>query len=398
MEEMGYSDQDVVIAGAGLAGLVAACGFGVLGYRVALIDPTVEKTAAMGPDLRSTAFLQPAQTLLDRIGIWQRLEPFATPLRTMRIVDAASEQSPVARDFTSESIGDLPFGWNLPNRRLRLEILAFLSGLDTVDYLPGIGFDGVVTRNNEALVRLSDGRGLRTRLLIGADGRRSAVRSTAGISVRTRRYGQKAIVFAVTHPVAHENISTEVHQSGGPFTLVPLPDLDGTPASAVVWMETGPEAERLANLSEPAFNAAATRRSCEVFGPLSLHGGRQVWPIISQRAQRFTAQRIALIAEAAHVVPPIGAQGLNMSLADLQCLLERAENTSDLGGAAMLDAYEAERARDIRLRVDGVDVLNRASMTNRPTLQSLRATGLAAAHDIAPLRDRLMRLGLGLGR
>src|SRR5690606_27539509 len=131
------------------------------------------------------------------------------------------------------------------------------------------------------------------------------------------RYGQKAVVFAVTHDHPHGGMSTEVHRAGGPFTLVPLPDLDGRPCSSVVWMAEGPEALRLAALPEDDFAAAATDRSAWVYGPLRLAAKRQVWPIISQIAHRLTGPRAALVAEAAHVVPPIGAQGLNMSLADI---------------------------------------------------------------------------------
>ena len=151
--------------------------------------------------------------------------------------------------------------------------------------------------------------------------------------MRTFRYGQKALTFAVTHPLPHQNISTEIHRSGGPFTLVPLPDRDGLPSSAVVWMERGPEVARLMALDAPEFEAAANARSCQILGPLTLAGRRLVWPMIAQIADRMAGERLALMAEAAHVVPPIGAQGLNMSLADLAALLDLAQ-THDLGSAA----------------------------------------------------------------
>src|SRR5690606_6908809 len=134
---------------------------------------------------------------------------------------------------------------------LRREMVARLAELPTVTFCPGAGTAGVTARGDAALVRLSDGRQVAARLLVAADGRNSAVRQALGIGARTIRYGQKAVVLAVTHPEPHRNVSTEIHRSGGPFTLVPLPDREGLPASAIVWMERGAEAERLAALPVP---------------------------------------------------------------------------------------------------------------------------------------------------
>jgi 2-octaprenyl-6-methoxyphenol hydroxylase len=223
------------------------------------------------------------------------------------------------------------------------------------------------------------------------------MREAAGIPVKTTRYGQKALAFAVTHPVPHENVSTEIHRSGGPFTLVPLPDYQGLPSSAVVWMERGPRASELLQMETAEFEAAMTRRSCGLLGDLTLASRRTIWPIISQSAERLNGERLALMAEAAHVVPPIGAQGLNMSLSDLRCLLELAEARPEgLGDAAMLEAYNKARHKDIMLRVKGIDLLNRTSMLAPRPLRDLRAFGLNALYSMAPVRRTLMQMGLGV--
>ena len=142
-----------------------------------------------------------------------------------------------------------------------------------------------------------------------------------------------------------------------------------------------------------------TRRSCAVLGELTLASRRSLWPIISQCAERLNGERLALMAEAAHVVPPIGAQGLNMSLGDLACLLELAEARREgLGDAQMLDAYHRARHTEIRLRVRGIDLLNRASMLEARPLRDMRAAALNAFYAIEPLRKTLMRTGLGTGR
>jgi 2-octaprenyl-6-methoxyphenol hydroxylase len=388
---------DIVISGGGVAGLTAAAAFGTAGFDVTIVDPTppVTTSDAEGSDLRTTAFLQPAQQFLEAAGLWTRLAPFAAPLQIMRIVDIGTDAH-VTRDFNAADISDQPFGWNLPNWLLRREMVARLTELPNVEFRAGVGFARMVARSQEALVTLSDNSQLSAKLVIGADGRGSAVRESAGIGVKTMRYGQKALTFAVTHDAPHDNVSTEIHRSGGPFTLVPLPDHDGKPCSAVVWMEGGAEANRLYALPETAFEAAANDRSAYLYGPLKLASKRTLWPIISQIADHLTAPCTALVAEAAHVMPPIGAQGLNMSLRDLSCLLDLAAAAPDqLGAPAMLDTYARKRHPDIKLRVTGIDALNRASIAGSPMMQSLRAKGIEALYGVTPLRQTLMQMGLG---
>ncbi|WP_371054807.1 UbiH/UbiF family hydroxylase [Rhodosalinus sp. K401] len=393
-------DHDIIVTGGGIAGLTAAAAFGTAGFSVLCVDPAppVTERDAEGSDLRTTAFLQPARALLDRAGLWERLAPHAMPLQVMRIMDAGGEvaEPRVTRDFDAADLSDAPFGWNLPNWLLRREMTGRLDELPNVVFRPGVAATGLFTRSSEARVRLSDGTTARARLVVAADGRNSAMRNAAGIGARTTRFGQKALAFAVTHPIPHENVSTEIHRTGGPFTLVPLPDWDGRPSSAVVWMEEGPEAMRLLNLPVEAFEAEMSARSTHLLGPLTLASRRTIWPIISQIAERFWSERLALMAEAAHVVPPIGAQGLNMSLADLRVLLELAEGAPDrLGEADLLQAYHRRRYTEVAARVAGVSMLNRVSMQSARPLRDARAAGIQALYSAAPVRKALMQLGLG---
>lgn len=397
---MTQGSYDIVISGGGVAGLAAAAGFGAAGFSVLCVDPAAPVTDrdAEGSDLRTTAMLQPARDLLVRIGLWPRLAPHAAELQVMRIVDAGGpEPAPrVVKDFDASDISEQPFGWNLPNWLLRREMVAHLDSLPSVTFRPGIGTRSLLTREAEALVGLSDGTRVRARLVVAADGRRSPIREAAGIDVTTTRYGQKALAFAVTHPVPHGHVSTEIHRSGGPFTLVPLRDHEGRPSSAIVWMEDGPEAARLADLPVAAFENEMTARSCGLFGPLTLASRRTVWPVISQVADRMYGERVALLAEAAHVLPPIGAQGLNMSLGDLRALLDLAEAApQNLGARDMLEAYHRKRHLEVRARVTGIDLLNRASQLHAQPLRDARAMGLNAIYSLAPVRRTLMQLGLG---
>jgi len=391
---------DILISGGGIAGLTAACAFASAGFDVICVDPTAPVTErdAEGADLRTTAFLQPAQLLLQRCGLWTKLADHAAALQIMRIVDAGGElpEPRVIKDFNASDLSESPFGWNLPNWLLRRELLARLAELPNVDFRPGVATTSLFTRTAQARVGLSDDTRVTAKLVLAADGRTSPMREAAGISVSTTRYGQKALAFAVTHTVPHDNVSTEVHRTGGPFTMVPLPDHNGSPSSAIVWMDRGPKALDLMALPTEEFEAAMNRRSCGVLGDLKLASRRSIWPIISQCAERLNGERLALMAEAAHVVPPIGAQGLNMSLGDLACLLDLAEARREgLGDAQMLEAYNKARHSEIKLRVKGIDLLNRTSMLEARPLRDMRAAALNAFYSIGPIRKTLMRTGLG---
>lgn len=397
---MSRDQIDVLVSGGGIAGMIATASFGAQGRRVLCVDPAppVTEEGAKGADLRSTAFLRQSIDLFKDIGLWDRLAPYAEPLRIMRIVDAGGRISEprLSCDFDSADLKDgLPFGWNLPNWLLKREISAFLADLPDVEFRPGTGTETVIARDDAAFVGLSDGQKLTTPLLVAADGRNSPVREALGIGVRKIRYGQKALAFAVTHDIPHENVSIEVHRKGGPFTLVPLPDRDGRPASAIIWMNPGREVERLRQLPKPEFEAEMNRRSAGVLGHLRLETQLTAWPIIAQIADRFSGPRTALIAEAAHVVPPIGAQGLNMSLADIAYLTEVSR--ADPGSAESLRDYARRRRLDAWARMSGIDVLNRASRLGARPLRDMRAAGLAALYHIAPLRRGVMWMGLRTG-
>ncbi len=391
---------DIFVSGAGIAGLIAAAALGQAGYSVLVADPAppAPDAEADGSDLRSTAYLRPGRDLIESAGLWQALAPHATPLEILRAVDTTGWPPRVqgSRDFRADDLGDGPFGWNLPNWLTRKVLSETLADTPGVDLRLGTGFAGLLARDREVLVRLSDGTRLRASLVIGADGRASPVREAAGIGARITRYGQKALALAVTHPEPHQNISTEIYNTGGAFTLVPGQDHDGRPSSSVVWMNDGPRAAALMALDDAALNAEMTERSCGVLGPLTLASPRRVWPVVTQVADRLTARRVALVAEAAHVLPPIGAQGLNTSLRDVAALLDAmGEAPNDPGAADALTRYERARERDVHLRAQAIDLFNRVCKSDLGAVHALRLLGLKAVHDIAPLRRSVMRAGLG---
>lgn len=389
--------KDIVISGGGIAGLVAAVAFGNAGLDVLCVEPTSPILAKNTPaaDLRTTAYLQPSQAFLQEIGVWPLVEIYSTPLQVMRVVDAANADL-VIKDFNARDISAAPFGWNVGNWHMRDALLERINTLSNVVFVPGLASTKVNTRSSGARVTMSDGQIIICKLLIAADGRDSTIRSSAGIAAKSTDFGQLALSFAVTHAMAHKNISTEVHKAGGPFTLIPLPDFEGKPSSAVVWMDKVANIQEMQVLEIDEFNTKITARSAGVLGHLNLVTARTAWPIISQLADRFYSERIALIAEAAHVVPPIGAQGLNLSLGDIQTLLQLVEAyPNTIGDAIMLKKYDRARRPLAQSRVIGVGMLNSASKAEGQIVTRTRAIGLEAIHRIEPLRKALMHIGLG---
>ncbi len=373
---------DIFISGAGPAGLLTSISFASLGYSVFCVDPKKPVTQSNddGADLRTTAFLQPAKTFMAALGLWEKLEPFAEPMEIMRIIDSAGDNWPpietTAKDFLASEISDLPFGWNIPNWLLRRTLLENAMEYSNLELKFGL---------------------TKSKLIIGADGRDSLVRDKSQIKISKREFPQKALTFIVTHEKPHKNASIEIHRSGGPFTFVPLADFEGKPCSSVVWMESNKNANRLLKLKPKEFEGEVNNRSCMHLGKLRVISTISDWPIISQLAKQLTAKRTALVAEAAHVLPPIGAQGLNMSLADIKSLHDLAKSPSRLTNVnEFLSKYEQSRNFDIKTRVLGINALNEVSKSSIYVAQKSRALGINFLHSTPKIRQRLMKLGLGI--
>lgn len=396
---MTATSADIAVVGAGPAGLIAAAAFAATGASVIVIDPHTPITSGNDAqaDRRSTAFLQPAIRLFETTGLWDDMAKDAVALQGLRIVDLVGDP-PALRDerlFKSDDLGDRPFGWNFMNWQIRASLMAYLSGQKNVTLRFGAGLQRLVTRTGDARLTLTNGERIICKLAIAMDGRNSTLRDLAGIGVNTTRYGQQSLAFTATHDIPHQNISTEIYHHGGPFTMVPLPEIDGHRSSAIVWMNEGPRAQELKALPADEFDAEMGRRTAGLFGNVRVASPRAAFPIITRRADRLVGQRVAVLGEAAHVLPPIGAQGLNTSVNDIACLGDLIAGSSDPGAPEVLAAYEQTRLPDITRRGRVIDLFNRVTRSGLPPLQDIRLMGLKAVHDIAPLRTRVMQMGMG---
>ena len=378
-----------VVVGRGPAGLTAAIALAEGGTQTVLVGLRPAK-----PDNRTTALLADSVTALDTLGVWSLCRAKAAPLKVMRIVDDTGRlwRAPEVR-FDASEIGLDAFGYNIENRHLidaMEERARNLSGLQIVDG----EVLAIKPERDGVAIDLKDGATYRAPIAIGADGRNSICRSAAGIDMDERDYPQVAITLCVRHSRPHQDKSTEFHTPNGPFTLVPLPDN----RSSLVWVVDPETADDLASLEDVELSAEIERASYSILGRIEAEPARGRFPLRVATARRFADRRIALVGEAAHVIPPIGAQGLNLGLRDAATISELAikadRQSQDIGGAEMLASYDRLRRADVGSRTFAIDLLNRTLLSDFLPVQSMRGLGLYLIDRIGPLRRAVMREGV----
>lgn len=376
---------DIAIVGAGTVGLAAGLALADRGRSVALLG-----SASAARDGRTVALFEGSWRFLLDLSLGEALQAIAAPLSVMRIVDDSSSlfrQPPV--EFRASEIGLEAFGWNIETAELT-QILTDGAARRDIERIPGLV--GTIEPEPDGIVLAGEGfEPVRAGLVIGADGRNSRVRIAAGIESRDWRYPQVALTAILDHHRDHKDTSTEFHTRSGPCTLVPLPGK----RSSLVWLLAPADAERVAELDDAAFARRVERQVQSILGPMRLAGPRGQVPMGGLSVQRFAAGRMALIGEAAHVFPPIGAQGLNLGLRDVAALRGAVRDSADPGSAQAMAAYDAARRSDVRLRTGAVDALNRTLLTDLLPADLLRGAGLLALSRIGPLRRFAMRQGLG---
>ena len=380
---------DIVVVGAGAAGLAAALALARDGFETCLIGRPEAR-----PDGRTIALLDGSARFLQALGVWQSLGDHAAPLATMRIIDdTGSLFRPPPVVFRATEIGLEAFGWNVDNAVL-VEALAKVAR--SMPKLHVLDQNALNAKPSEHVNRLSlgDGSTVETRLAVAADGRNSRLRDGSGIRTRSWSYAQSALTTVLAHDRDHRDASTEFHTRFGPFTLVPLPGR----RSSLVWVTNRHHAERLMSLGDEALAQAIERQAQSMLGKMRIDGPRGLVPMSGLSVDRYHAERLALVGEAAHVFPPIGAQGLNLGLRDAAALRDAVVDAraagEDIGGPPALERYQRSRDLDVRLRTAAVDAVNRTLLAAFLPADFLRGLGLIALAGVGPLRRLVMREGV----
>ncbi len=380
---------EVAVVGGGPAGLTTAIAIATAGVETVLVcgPPAL-------PDHRTTALLTGSVAALEALGVWTRCRERAAPLRMMRIIDATARllRAPEV-SFDAAEIGLEAFGYNIENRHLLAALSARAREIPALTLIEAEA-EAVEIDDDRVTIRWGGSNAVSARLAVGAEGRHSLCRAAAGIETDRRSYPQFALTCSLAHTRPHRDTSTEFHTEAGPFTLVPLPG----PRSSLVFVADPAEAPALAALPDKDLSREIEHRSHSILGKVSLEPGRGMFPLSIETARHFGARRVVLVGEAAHVIPPIGAQGLNLGLRDAATvgeLVAAAHREGRDAGADDLTAdYDAMRRADVVSRTLAVDLLNRSLLSDFLPLQGARGLGLFLLDRIGPLRRAAMREGV----
>ncbi len=382
---------DAIVVGGGPVGYAAALALAQTGHRIALITGQIAESDDP-PDLgRTAALMQGSLNFLYSLGVQSAIEAQSWPLAAIRMIDAKGGlvRAP-SITFRAIELGIGDFGRNISNRAL-INILRSQAKNTPALSLIEDRMEAAQLDSDPVIIGLANAGSIRAHFAIAADGRQSKLREAAGMTTRTWSYPQVALTCHFNHSRDHSDISTEFHTKEGPFTLVPL----GEQRSSLVWV-VKPERAQVLLQMEPAEFALAAERQCQsLLGRFELEGLRGAYPLGGLFATHFADERVLLAGEAAHAIPPIGAQGLNLGFRDAMEIGKLALKPDAGNTQTAFQAYDRRRRLDAAARTAAVDLLNRSLLTQFLPLDALRGAGLAALAGLSPLRKMAMRAGMG---
>jgi 2-octaprenyl-6-methoxyphenol hydroxylase len=397
VEQPSRRDQaDIVIAGAGFAGLALAIalrqGLGS-DFNVVVADPALGRPA--GEDARASAIAAGARRLFETIGVWDAVAGDAQPIVDMVVTDSrlGDAVKPVFLTFAGEVEPGEPFAHMIKNGPL-IDALAAKARGEGVTLRAG-AVAGFEVEGERMGVRFADAR-VAAELLIAADGARSRLRELAGIPTFGWSYGQSAIVATIAHERDHGGRAEEHFLPAGPFAILPLKGR----RSSIVWTEAERTAERIVALPDDAFHDELEQRFGLHLGEIAVAGPRRVHPLGLTVARAFVAERLALVGDAAHVIHPIAGQGLNLGLRDVAALAETIVDAArlglDVGAAHVLERYQRWRRFDTMAMGIATDGLNRLFSNRSDALRLVRDVGLGLVDRLPGLKRLFIREAAGL--
>ena len=381
---------DVIIFGGGLVGLALASALDSSGLSTILVDPadpSQRRDAAF--DGRTSAVSSSSMRMLQAIGVADHLAEPGCPIWRIAVADGLE---PGGLHFDPED--EEPLGFMHENRNLRAALQARAEAGKNIWLMWKSRMASVDRSDAGVAVALEDGRKLHAPLLVAADGRNSPAREAAGINVARWKYDHQAIVSVLRHERPHEHVAYEIFYPGGPFALLPMNDDDGGHRSAIVWSVRNEDAAGWLSLNDEDFAAEAEAAMGGFLGTIAMLAPRSSYPLGFHHAARMTAQRLALVGDAAHAIHPIAGQGLNLGFRDVaslaEVLVEGARLGLDLGDRQLLDRYQRWRSLDALSVAFATDTLTRIYGVPGKTASAVRRLGMVLVGRISPLRNRLM--------
>ena len=392
-EPQSAAKTQILVAGAGSTGLAAALAFARAGLKTTLVGRSPPPLPG-----RTVALFEASVRFLGALGALERVRAKACPVEAIRMVDDTDQLLPVPElSLRAQEIGLPALGLNISNDDLVaifLELARERTDLDFIDAdIADYIFDG-----DGATALLADGRRIDADFIVAADGRNSKARAAAGIDTKEWSYPQVALTMLLRHEFPHENVSTEYHTRSGPFTLVPLPATDEAPhRSSLVWLMSVADARRRLAKPRDELEFEIEDFAKSEFGTMKIESDIGQFRMGGMQVSRHAAGRVALVGETCHIFPPIGAQGLNLSLrdvADLEDCLASVDLRNERELERALARYDRHRRADIGFRTHGVDILNRSLIIPYLPVDLLRGASFIAVAALGPLRRAIIREGV----
>lgn len=389
---------DIVIVGGAMVGAALACALRGMGWRIAVIEgrPPQREWPTGEIDLRVSALSRASQRVLQRLGAWPRIcELGASVYREMVVWDAVGYGS---IHFDSADIGEPDLGHIVENRVTQLALWEQLEQSPEITLLCPASVAALDPAGDCVWLRLDDGRQLSARLVIGADGRDSFVRTSLGMTCHGWEYDQRAIVANVEVEHGHRETAWQRFLPTGPLAFLPLAD----GRCSIVWSAEKSRAEQLLALDDVAFTAELEQAFDRRLGRVLSAGPRAAFPLRLQYAEQYLRPRVALIGDAAHAIHPLAGQGVNLGFLDVAALTDALgharEHGRDIGTLHCLRRYERARRGDNLLMLAAMDLLKRLFSNRIPPLVAARGLGLTAAERIAPIKRMFIDQALGLDK
>ncbi|MES2120033.1 MAG: FAD-dependent monooxygenase [Pseudomonadota bacterium] len=381
---------DVIILGGGLVGLALAAALDSSGLTAIIVDPadpSPRTDAAF--DGRTSAVSSSSMKMLETIGVGALLPEAGCPIWRIAVADGLE---PGGLHFDPND-GE-PLGFMNENRNLRAALHARAEAAEHVTLCWNARVVGTDRADHGVEVKLADGRVLRAPLLVAADGRNSAMREDAGITLARWKYDHQAIVSVIGHQKPHDHVAYEIFYPSGPFALLPMTDGASGPRSAIVWSVPNEDAAGWLALNDEDFAAEAEATMGGCLGKVAMLAPRSSFPLGFHHAARITDKRLALVGDSAHAIHPIAGQGLNLGFRDVaalaQVLVEGARLGLDLGDAQLLARYQRWRSLDALSVAVATDSLTRIYGVPGKAASAVRRLGMGLVGRITPLRNRLM--------
>lgn len=395
---MSNAVYDIVIVGAGMVGAALACALRASGLRLAVVEAQ-PLPAEIHPgddcDLRVSAITRASQRIFESVGAWDGMRARrVSPFRDMHVWDATGHGE---IHFDSAEIGEDTLGHIIENRVIQLALLERMRSLDNIDLIVPARLVEFAAKADSVQLRLDDGRCLEARLAVGADGAESHLRRLAGIGTRGWKYEQKALVTTVQTELPHRETAWQRFLPTGPLAFLPLSDR----RSSIVWSTTPEHADALLAMDEQRFLAELEQAFDARLGRMiASPGPRAAFPLRLQHATAYTAPRIALIGDAAHIIHPLAGQGVNLGLLDAATLaevvLDAQRAGKDIGASATLRRYERWRKGGNLAMMAAMDGFKRLFGNDLAVLKLLRNIGLNITDTAAPVKNLILRHAMGL--